>query len=117
MTGRSALIAIVAGFARAWPGRLALGVVLVSAAFAMGAGLLAASGVLITGSALAGLGLIAFNTFTPSAVIRALALGRTLARYGERLSTHDATLRFLRDLRVTTFRRLIRRIEGRSVRG
>ncbi len=107
MTRRGALLKVLAGFARTWPWRLAAGVVLTAAALAMGAGLLASSGVLITGSALAGLGLIVFNTFTPSSLIRALALGRTLARYAERLATHDATLRFLADLRVATFRRLI----------
>lgn len=109
MTSRGALLSVLARFARSAPYRLAGGIVLVAAALAMGAGLLAASGTLIAGSALAGLGIVAFNTFTPGAIVRALAVGRTAARYAERLSTHDATLRFLADLRVDTFRRMAAR--------
>lgn len=67
-----------------------------------GAALLGLSGWFIT--AAAGAGLIGtgavFDVFRPSAGVRFLALGRTAARYGERVLTHDATLRALANLRV-----------------
>lgn len=68
----------------------------------MGVALLALSGWFITAAAAAGLiGLgTFFNVFVPSAMVRFLALGRTAARYGERLTTHDATLRALSKLRL-----------------
>ncbi|MBR9892795.1 ATP-binding cassette domain-containing protein [bacterium] len=68
----------------------------------MGVGLLGLSGWFITASAaagMAGLGIL-FNVFAPSAMVRFLALGRTASRYGERVLTHDATLRALSDLRI-----------------
>ncbi|WP_323769996.1 amino acid ABC transporter ATP-binding/permease protein [Antarctobacter sp.] len=68
----------------------------------MGVSLLGLSGWFITAAAAAGLagaGAV-FNVFAPSALVRFLALGRTAARYGERLATHDATLRALSGLRV-----------------
>ena len=73
-------------------------------------GLLAVSGWFITASAMAGLGLITqLNIFTPSAVIRALAIFRTVGRYGERVIGHEAILRVLADLRVRSFRALANR--------
>lgn len=68
----------------------------------MGAALLGLSGWFVTAAAaagLAGVG-IGFDFFRPSAGVRFLALGRSAARYGERLVTHDATLRALAVLRV-----------------
>lgn len=97
---------LLARFLRLAPWRLALGVAFIAATLAAGLGLLAASGALITGSALAGLGLIVFDTFQPSAAIRASALLRTVLRYGERLANHDATFRILTRLRVDVFRGL-----------
>ena len=72
----------------------------------MGVALLGLSGWFITATGMAGLaGLgIAFDMFRPSAGVRFLALGRTAARYGERLLTHDATLRALSTLRVSLLR-------------
>jgi ATP-binding cassette, subfamily C, bacterial CydC len=70
---------------------------------AMGVALLGLSGWFITAAAAAGLagtGAV-FDVFRPSAMVRFLALGRAAARYGERLLTHDATLRALETLRVT----------------
>ena len=69
---------------------------------AMGAALLGLSGWFITAAAMAGLaGMGAtFDVFRPSAMVRFLALGRAAARYGERLLTHDATLRALESLRL-----------------
>ncbi|MCC5865818.1 MAG: thiol reductant ABC exporter subunit CydC [Wenzhouxiangella sp.] len=71
--------------------------------------LLALSGWFISASALAGLGLlVGLNIFTPGAGIRLAAISRTLARYGERLASHAATLRLLTELRLDLFRRLLR---------
>jgi ATP-binding cassette subfamily C protein CydC len=67
-----------------------------------GAALLGLSGWFVTAAGaagVAGIG-IAFDVFRPSAGVRMLALGRTAARYGERILTHDATLRALARLRV-----------------
>jgi ATP-binding cassette subfamily C protein CydC len=71
-----------------------------------GIALLGLSGWFITATALAGLtsAALAFDVFIPGASIRLLALLRTGARYGERLVTHDATLRVLAGLRERLFR-------------
>lgn len=79
---------------------LSTGVVLANVA------LLALSGWFITGMAMAGLGLGMINYFTPAAGIRALAIVRAFGRYGERLVTHDATLRVLSQLRVWFYEHL-----------
>lgn len=89
------------------PRRLALGASLGALTVLMGMALLGLSGWFITATALAGLGAttaILFDVFMPSAGIRLLALGRTGARYGERLVTHDATFAALADLRERLFR-------------
>lgn len=65
--------------------------------------LLGVSGWFITAAAIAGLSGAFLNIFAPSAIIRALAIIRTAGRYGERLLTHDATFRFLGDLRDRLF--------------
>jgi ATP-binding cassette subfamily C protein CydC len=68
----------------------------------MGVALLGLSGWFITAAAAAGLagaGAV-FDVFRPSAMVRFLALGRAAARYGERMLTHDATLRALETLRL-----------------
>jgi ATP-binding cassette subfamily C protein CydC len=69
---------------------------------AMGAALLGLSGWFITAAAAAGLAGAGatFDVFRPSAMVRFLALGRAAARYGERVLTHDATLRALESLRL-----------------
>lgn len=84
-----------------WRGALLSVTVLV-----MGAALLGLSGWFITATGLAGLaGIgIAFDVFRPSAGVRFLALGRAAARYGERVLTHEATLRALAALRVVLLR-------------
>ncbi|WEK02859.1 MAG: thiol reductant ABC exporter subunit CydC [Candidatus Devosia phytovorans] len=78
---------------------------------ALGAGvtLLATSGWFVTAAAITTLGL-AFNLFVPSALVRAFSFIRILARYGERLVGHDATLRLLADLRGWLFARLFPRL-------
>lgn len=75
----------------------------------MGVALLGLSGWFITAAAaagLAGMGAV-FDVFRPSAMVRFFALGRAVARYGERLLTHDATLRALEALRVTLLAHLL----------
>ncbi len=75
---------------------------------ALGAiGLMAVSGWFIASMALAGAGGLAINYYTPAAAIRAFAILRSGGRYGERVVTHEATLRGLSGLRVWLFRRLI----------
>lgn len=88
---------------RLWLG----GALLAAATVLMGMALLGLSGWFITAAALAGLVPTAaqvFDVFTPSAAIRLLAVGRTGARYAERLVTHDATLAVLAALREKLFR-------------
>lgn len=74
--------------------------------------LLAVSGWFISAAALAGLALASasvghgFDIFRPAAVIRLLALTRTVGRYTERLASHHAALGLLRDLRSRLFRRI-----------
>ena len=74
-----------------------------------GVSLLGTSGWFITATALttAGLG---FNLFVPSAMVRGLSFVRILARYGERLAGHNATLKLLSDLRGWLFSRLFPRL-------
>jgi len=71
--------------------------------------LLTLSGWFISASAIAGLGgdVLLFNFMLPAAQIRALAITRTLGRYGERLATHEATFRVLTEIRVWFFAQLI----------
>jgi len=74
--------------------------------------LLALSGWFITSAAIAGIlapdGIaITFNFIQPAAEIRALAIIRTVGRYGERLLTHEATFRVLAEIRAWFFAKLI----------
>lgn len=77
----------------------------------MGAALLGLSGWFITAAAVAGLAGVGidFDVFRPSSMVRFLALGRTVARYGERLTTHDATLKVLASLRIRLLQNLAAR--------
>ncbi|MGR8965135.1 amino acid ABC transporter ATP-binding/permease protein (plasmid) [Rhizobium leguminosarum] len=86
---------------------LLLGSALSAATVTAGIALLGLSGWFITATSLAGLSAavaITFDVFAPSAGIRLLAIVRTVARYGERLATHDATLGVLAALRERLFR-------------
>jgi ATP-binding cassette subfamily C protein CydC len=87
---------------------LARGLLLSVAVLVAGGLLLGLSGWFITAAGAAGIAGIgvAFDVFRPSAGVRFLALGRTAARYGERVLTHDATLRALARLRVRLLTRL-----------
>ncbi|MFG1301162.1 thiol reductant ABC exporter subunit CydC [Xanthobacter sp. V3C-3] len=95
------------GLMRGQAGWMALAVLLSATASLGQVGLMAASGWFITAAALAGAAGTTMNLFTASAAIRAFALGRTVARYGERLVGHDATLRFVASLRPWFFARLV----------
>jgi len=68
--------------------------------------LMAVSGWFITAMAVAGANGVAMNYFTPAALIRGSAIGRTAGRYLERLITHEATLRQLAGLRVWFYQHL-----------
>lgn len=84
----------------------------------MGAALLGLSGWFITAAAAAGLagaGAV-FDVFRPSAMVRFLALGRAAARYGERMLTHDATLRALETLRARLLSAYLNVPYGRMIR-
>ncbi|WCJ64840.1 amino acid ABC transporter ATP-binding/permease protein [Agrobacterium tumefaciens] len=88
-------------------GMLLAGAVLAVTTVLAGTGLLGVSGWFITATAIAGLlpaTAFAFDVFAPSAAIRLLALARTAARYGERMTTHEATLSVLAALREKLFR-------------
>lgn len=101
-----ALVQIARLLTRADPWAMARGAALSVVVLGMGGALLGLSGWFITATGaagLAGVG-IAFDVFRPSAGVRFLALGRAAARYGERLLTHDATLRALAALRVVLLR-------------
>lgn len=106
-----ALLPIIRLLVTAAPWAMARGAALSVVVLLMGAALLGLSGWFITATGIAGLaGIgIAFDVFRPSAGVRFLALGRTAARYGERILTHDATLRALAALRVTLLRQQSRR--------
>ncbi|GER01757.1 ABC transporter ATP-binding protein [Iodidimonas gelatinilytica] len=103
------LFPIIRMILAAAPQAMMRGAVLSVLVLLMGAALLGLSGWFITATGLAGIaGLgIAFDVFRPSAGVRFLALGRTAARYGERVFTHDATLRALAFLRVRLLRRQV----------
>jgi len=65
-------------------------------------GLLALSGWFISAAAYAGLTVATaqlFNFFHPGIGVRLFAIARTLARYAERIVTHDVTFRILQSLR------------------
>lgn len=80
--------------------------------------LLTLSGWFISASAIAGFvavdgNTLAFNFMLPAAQIRALAITRTVGRYGERVVTHEATFRVLAGIRSWFFQQLIPLVPGR----
>lgn len=99
------LFNILAVARRHWPW-MAAGVALSITVIAANSLLMAVSGWFIASMAVAGSTGIPFSYFMPSAAIRGLAILRTVGRYGERLVTHEATLRIVADLRVWLFTRL-----------
>lgn len=98
---------------------LSFGVAILVAVLPAAAGilLLGVSGWFITAAAIAGLSGLFLNIFVPSAIIRALAIIRTAGRYGERVLTHDATFRFLANLRNSLFAFFASREFGQSRSG
>ncbi len=88
---------------RAWG--LSLALLLSVITLVAGVSLLGVSGWFLTAAFLTGAA--PFNLFVPSAAVRGLSMLRIAARYGERLSGHDATLRLLSDLRRWLFERML----------
>lgn len=97
---------------------LTRGAVLSLVVLIMGAALLGLSGWFITAAAAAGLAGVGatFDVFRPSAMVRFFALGRAVARYFERILTHDATLRAIEGLRAKVLGGLIAAPYARMIR-
>jgi len=91
---------------RPFSGWIALGILLSLATLIANVALMAVAGWFVAAMAVAGAAGVAMNYFTPAAIIRACAIVRTGGRYGERLVTHEATLRLLVGLRVWLYERL-----------
>jgi len=91
---------------RPYWGAMLLGALLSLITLLANIGLLAVSGWFIASMALAGISGAAINYFTPAALIRALAIVRTVGRYAERLVSHNATLALLSELRSWFYQRL-----------
>jgi len=91
---------------RPWLGWILLGIFLSLITLLANVTLMATSGWFIASMALAGLAGISMNYFTPAAIIRAMAITRTVGRYAERLVTHEATLRLVAYLRRWFYDRL-----------
>ncbi len=68
--------------------------------------LLAVSGWFLSMMAMAGIAGVAANYFTPGAVVRFLAIVRTVGRYAERMVTHQATFKILSGLRYYFYQQL-----------
>jgi len=91
---------------RSRPANWSLALLLGSLTLFSAIALLATSGWFITASAIAGLVLsssFTFDYFRPAALIRLFAIVRTAGRYGERVTSHHATLSLLKDLRSQVF--------------
>ncbi len=98
---------------------MALGTVAGLAAMAASVGLLALAGWFISAAAFAGLAVVnahLFNFFYPAIGVRLFAIIRTVARYGERVFSHDATFRILESLRTWFYRNLEPLAPGRLMR-
>ncbi|MFN3985533.1 MAG: thiol reductant ABC exporter subunit CydC [Rhodocyclaceae bacterium] len=92
---------------RAWAG---IGLLLTLTTLLAGLGLLGLSGGFLAATAVAGLTpatAIAFNFFHPAAGVRFFAIARTASRWGERVASHEATLRLLARLRASLYRALL----------
>lgn len=102
------LAPFVGRFRPQW-GWMALGTLLGLVTVTAGIGLMSLSGWFISAAAFAGLSSETahlFNFFYPSIGVRLFAFARTLARYGERIVSHDATFRILETLRVWFYSRI-----------
>ncbi|GGG47328.1 thiol reductant ABC exporter subunit CydC [Caldovatus sediminis] len=109
---RRDLARVLAELWRGHAGRLAGGAAVAVAAALLGLALLALAGLGVAGAggqaALAGAGLV--SGLAALALLRPLVPLRPLARYAERLLTHEATFRALADTRLWFFRRLAERL-------
>ncbi len=115
---RGHLLLLFRLFRQAAGWKLGLGLATAGITALAGAALLGLSGWFITAAGIAGLSAgtaLIFDVFRPGAGVRALALLRTGARYGERLATHDATLSVIAGLRVRLFQALARPGLGRTL--
>jgi len=104
-TARADLLRLIALF-RPYSRWMAAGAALSLATVLANVALMAIAGWFIASMALAGVTHIAFDYFTPAALIRACAIMRTAGRYVERLVTHEATFRLLARLRVWFYVRI-----------
>lgn len=93
------VLARVLGLMRPHLGMMVIAILLSLVAMLANIGLMAVSGWFIAAMGLAGAAGAAMNYFTPAAIIRALAMTRSGGRYGERVLSHEATLRVLSGLR------------------
>lgn len=88
--------------------RLLCGILLAATTLLASIGLLTLSGWFLAATSLAGVaGIYSFNYMLPAAGVRGAAISRTVARYLERLVSHDGTFRVLQHLRVFTFSKLL----------
>lgn len=94
------------GFYHTQRGWIALSIALASATILAQVGLLALSGWFLAAMGIAGIAGASINYFTPAAIIRGLAMLRTAGRYGERLVTHDTTLRMTSRFRHYLYQKL-----------
>jgi len=104
-----ALFPFIKLFKKQWL-MMCIGLLLSTIALMAGIGLLSLSGWFLSASAIAGLTLLgtqSFNYFTPAGGVRFLSIVRTASRYGERLTTHEATFKLLTQLRVWTWRKIL----------
>ncbi len=95
----------------AFRGWLALGLLLTWTSLLTSLSLLGLSGGFLTATAIAGLSPEAaqiFNFFYPSAGVRFFALSRTVSRWSERVTTHEATFRLIGAMRVWLYEALSR---------
>ncbi len=108
------LIPFLKLYRKHWFG-LTLGMVLSLLTLCASIGLLTLSGWFLTASAIAGLTIAKelFNYMLPGAIVRGLAIGRTAGRWGERVTSHNATFKVLADLRIFFFDKLSPLILGR----
>ncbi|CCG86796.1 heme ABC transporter ATP-binding protein/permease CydC [Erwinia piriflorinigrans] len=88
--------------------RLFCGILLAAVTLLASIGLLTLSGWFLAATSLVGVaGIYSFNYMLPAAGVRGAAITRTVARYLERLVSHDGTFRVLQHLRVFTFSKLL----------
>jgi len=87
--------------------RLCVGIILAAITLLASVGLITLSGWFLAATSLAGVaGIYSFNYMLPAAGVRGAAISRTVARYVERIVSHDGTFRVLQHLRVFTFSKL-----------